>query len=315
MYMWTLAERENVDLEGQRSRSLLRFFARIDSHDIAINDRLTAANSSSDEITVNLEQRTQKTIFSAFPFLSRWRPTLNIARSRISLSGRFFFGNSLVICNSSFQSRTWPGIWSSWPSLLMFAKEPNQINETFSFSLSPHHLRLGRNPSCVQNGVITKDEFDRESGYVRTDVSCNVYVEWPRNASWILDWSKGERSQSSCGFTQCRSHVIQKISQWMKDRFGLHRFREKLFVCTPRNKRLSLRIDDPSKLTGWRRSLWYSQWYERISLRMSSLANTSDHLQRDERVTIDVSRWTRTVKFSRAIRRIPPTVGKNFQAL
>lgn len=50
----------------------------------------------------------------------RWL-TLNIARSRINRSGKVFFDNSLVICNSSFQSRTWPGIWSSCPSLLILA--------------------------------------------------------------------------------------------------------------------------------------------------------------------------------------------------
>ncbi len=36
--------------------------------------------------------------------------TLNMARSLINLSGRFFFGNSLVACISSFQSRECPGM-------------------------------------------------------------------------------------------------------------------------------------------------------------------------------------------------------------
>lgn len=43
--------------------------------------------------------------------------TLNRARSRRSLWGRLLFGSSLLDCNSSFQSRVWPGICSSYPSL------------------------------------------------------------------------------------------------------------------------------------------------------------------------------------------------------
>jgi len=39
--------------------------------------------------------------------------TLNIVRSRISLSGRCLRGSSRVVWSSSFQSRVWPGMCSS----------------------------------------------------------------------------------------------------------------------------------------------------------------------------------------------------------
>jgi hypothetical protein len=54
--------------------------------------------------------------------------TLNIARSLINLSGRFFFGSSFVACISSFQSRECPGMWSSWPSLDAF--ESSDLNQS-----------------------------------------------------------------------------------------------------------------------------------------------------------------------------------------
>lgn len=42
--------------------------------------------------------------------------TLKMALSLNKRSGRFLRGSSLVVCNSSFQSRVWPGICSSYPS-------------------------------------------------------------------------------------------------------------------------------------------------------------------------------------------------------
>ena len=54
--------------------------------------------------------------------------TLNMARSLINLSGNERLGNSFVACISSFQSREWPGIWSSCPSLDAF--ESSALNQS-----------------------------------------------------------------------------------------------------------------------------------------------------------------------------------------
>lgn len=79
-------------------------FAWINGHDVAINDHDCTTSSSSDKITMSLQKKMECIRLLKLIEVSA-RHTLNMARSRISLSGKVDFGSSLVAANSSFQSR------------------------------------------------------------------------------------------------------------------------------------------------------------------------------------------------------------------
>ena len=72
--------------------------------------------------------------------------TLKMALSRMSLSGRFFRDSSRVVWISSFQSLVWPGMCSSYPSLVENAGK-NKKNNISDFNIFDNDLII----SCIMH--------------------------------------------------------------------------------------------------------------------------------------------------------------------